>query len=91
MGTTLSQIRVNLDPYWDDLTNQEVADALNININTVSAYRNGNVKNPKIEVLIKFKEFFAHRTGKKLILEDLLKIESNNSRNLTLKSEHQNN
>lgn len=73
----MSRIRVNLDPYWDNLTNQEVADALDINVNTVSSYRNGNVKNPKIEVLFKFRDFFAKRTGKKLILEDLLKIESN--------------
>ena len=80
MGTALSRIRVNLDPYWDDLTNQEVADALDVNINTVSSYRNGNVKNPKIEILIKFKEFFTRRTGKKIILEDLLKIEPNNDR-----------
>ena len=72
---TTAVVRVHLDPYWDDLTNQEVADALDVNINTVSAYRNGNVKNPKIEVLIKFKDYFAQKTGKKLILEDLLKIE----------------
>ncbi len=70
---TSKKIRVNLDPFWDDgLSNEYVAEKLGINKNTVSSYRNGNVKNPKIEVLLKFRDFFAERKGKKLILEDLL-------------------
>ena len=69
-------IRVNLQPYWDNkLNNQEIADKLNIHVNTVSAYKNGNIKNPKIEVLLKFRDFLSELHGKKLILEDLIVYE----------------
>ena len=75
MTTTSDSVRVNLEPYWDkQLSNQYVAEKLDININTVSSYRNGNIKNPKIEILIKFRDFFAERHNRKLILEDLLTL-----------------
>lgn len=76
MTTTSETVRVNLEPYWDDqLSNQYVAEKLDVNVNTVSSYRNGNIKNPKIEILIKFRNFFSERHNRKLILEDLLKLD----------------
>ena len=72
---TLRRIRVNLSPYWGNLNNREVADELNLNINTVSSYRNGNIRNPNIEVLMKFRDYFSQKLAKKLSLEDLLQVE----------------
>ncbi len=76
MATESAKIRVNLAPFWDEgLNNEYVAEKLDINVNTVSSYKNGNIRNPKIEILIKFRDFFAERHHKKLILEDLLKFD----------------
>ncbi len=73
MVTKTKPIRVNLEPFWDEsLSNEYIAQKLGLNKNTVSSYKNGNVRNPKIEVLLKFRDFFAERQGKKIILEDLL-------------------
>lgn len=72
------KIRVNIKPLWEEAklsNNQEVAFDLELNPNTVSSYKNGNIQNPKIVVLMKFRDYFREKLGRKIILEDLLEVE----------------
>ena len=72
------KIRVNIKPLWEEAkltNNQDVAFDLELNPNTVSSYKNGNIQNPKIMVLVKFRDYFQSKLGRKIILEDLLEIE----------------
>jgi transcriptional regulator with XRE-family HTH domain len=67
---------VYLRPLWDEtLTNQDVANATGLHINTVSKYRNGTVQNPPLGVLFTLREFFEERLGREIKIEDMVRIE----------------
>ena len=71
------KIRVNIKPLWSEAkltNNQDVAFDLELNPNTVSSYKNGNIQNPNIMVLMKFRDYFQKKLNRKIILEDLLEV-----------------
>lgn len=70
------KVTINLDPFWtENLTNDKVAKAIGVHINSVSNLRKGNVDRCKLETLVKLKDFFSEKSGKSLWIEDLINIE----------------
>ena len=68
------EIWVRLSRAWDDeITNQEMAEATGIPLNTISKYKNG-ASVSQFTTLWRMCRYLSDRLGRKIYMEDVLEI-----------------
>ena len=71
----LPTVRVTISHLWQEgMTNDSVAQETGLNKNTISSYRSGAVRQPRIDILIALQRFFAKELNRDITLQEMIKI-----------------